>query len=358
MAHLHEMRDADSHFTIDGTTMVITNPNTSKNKLRVGDHSSEIFTFEIPRYVENHDMLLCNKIGIHYLDAGANKVDVSKDVYWVEDAAVSEDNPDVIVFSWTISGNATKYAGMLSWGIMFGCLEDDGITYSYVKNTEIFSGITISDGYNFTEAVAAEYADVLEKWKKELVDAGTLTEEDIKNAVDGYLQENPITIQPLTFTGAVEAEYNGSEPVTVNIPSGGGGGGESTFRLINTVNITEEVSTITIDKDGDGNAFEISEVLIYFDTTTYATASANFYFRPLCRAIYNMLCYGFINTTAGDNFHRWIYAKHIANGFWRAEFVMNTDHKVPLYSNPGETITSFELTGQTLAAGNIYVYGR
>ena len=36
------------------------------------------------------------------------------------------------------------------------------------------------------------------------------------------------TAQPmekLTFTGAVEAEYDGSEPVTVEIPQGGGGGG-------------------------------------------------------------------------------------------------------------------------------------
>lgn len=162
----------------------------------------------------------------------------------------------------------------------------------------------------------------------------------------------------LTFTGAVTASYDGSEAVTVEIPSGGGSSGESAFRLINTVNITEEVSTITIDKDSDGNAFEISEVLIYFDATTYATASGTFYFRPLGKAAYNMSCYGFINTTAGSNYRRLIYAKHIANGFWRAEFVLNTAHNLPLYTQPGETITSFQLLGQTLAAGNIYVYGR
>lgn len=34
------------------------------------------------------------------------------------------------------------------------------------------------------------------------------------------------TMAALTFTGAVEATYNGSTPVTVNIPTGGGGGGE------------------------------------------------------------------------------------------------------------------------------------
>lgn len=159
----------------------------------------------------------------------------------------------------------------------------------------------------------------------------------------------------LTFTGAVTGSYDGSQAVTVEIPSGGG---ESVFRLINTINISEGVPTITIDKDSNGNAFEISEVLIYFDSTTYATSDGTFYFRPLGQSSYNMACYNFISKTAGGNYQRWIYAKHIANGFWRAEFIMNTGHNVPLYSNPGETITSFQLLGQTLAAGNIYIYGR
>lgn len=181
MAHLHEVRDADTHFTIDAETMVITNTNAAKNKLRVGDHNSEVLTFEIPRYIENHDVLLCDKIGIHYMNAGTNKVDVSKDVYWVTDAAVSEEDENIVLFSWLVSGNATKYVGSLSFGIMFGCLEEDN-TYSYVKNTEIFSGITISDGYNFTEAVVEQYSDVLEQWKKEL---SQLSEEKVDKQ-DGY----------------------------------------------------------------------------------------------------------------------------------------------------------------------------
>lgn len=178
MAHLHEVRDADTHFTIDAETMVITNTNAAKNKLRVGDHNSEVLTFEIPRYIENHDVLLCDKIGIHYMNAGTNKVDVSKDVYWVTDAAVSEEDENIVLFSWLVSGNATKYVGLLSFGIMFGCLEEDN-TYSYVKNTEIFSGITISDGYNFTEAVVEQYSDVLEQLIKELEEDISQLSEDI-----------------------------------------------------------------------------------------------------------------------------------------------------------------------------------
>ena len=194
-------------------------------------------------------------------------------------------------------------------------------------------------------------------------DAGSkkLATEEYVNSVVPEIPSIP-TVLPnpyaLTFTGAVTGSYDGSEAVSVEIPSGGSGGGESAFRLINTVNISEEVSTITIDKDSGGNAFEISEVLIYFDNTTYATAEGTFYFRPLGQSRYNIACYNFISKTAGGNYQRWIYAKHIANGFWRAEFIMNTGHNVPMYSNPGEKITSFQLLGQTLAAGNIYIYGR
>ena len=41
-----------------------------------------------------------------------------------------------------------------------------------------------------------------------------------------YPDSSGSTMAELTFTGAVEATYNGSTPVTVNIPTGGGGGGE------------------------------------------------------------------------------------------------------------------------------------
>lgn len=208
MAHLHEVRDADTHFTIDAETMVITNTNAAKNKLRVGDHNSEVLTFEIPRYIENHDVLLCDKIGIHYMNAGTNKVDVSKDVYWVTDAAVSEEDENIVLFSWLVSGNATKYVGLLSFGIMFGCLEEDN-TYSYVKNTEIFSGITISDGYNFTEAVVEQYSDVLEQWKKELSQLSEEMEELTKELstvkIDNTLTESGMAADSKVTGDAIEA---------------------------------------------------------------------------------------------------------------------------------------------------------
>ena len=59
--------------------------------------------------------------------------------------------------------------------------------------------------------------------------------------------------------------YDGSAPLSVEIPSGGTGGAsvEKQWRLLNTVTLTEPVSAIEILTDSDGNPFEISEFAVY-----------------------------------------------------------------------------------------------
>lgn len=69
MPHTHPVIDNDLHFSINTLTREISN-GSKKVKLMQGDHASEIFTFEIPRYVDGHDMSLCNKIAVHYINVG------------------------------------------------------------------------------------------------------------------------------------------------------------------------------------------------------------------------------------------------------------------------------------------------
>ena len=63
----------------------------------------------------------------------------------------------------------------------------------------------------------------------------------------------------LTFTGSVTGTYDGSEPVTVNIPSGGGSSG---FRLVRDLTLTESAESVIINSDDDGNTFSLSECFI------------------------------------------------------------------------------------------------
>ena len=51
----------------------------------------------------------------------------------------------------------------------------------------------------------------------------------------------------LTFTGAVTGSYDGSAPVRVEIPSGGGSGGSASLQLLTEGTLTEDTATIYVD---------------------------------------------------------------------------------------------------------------
>lgn len=171
MAHKHSVYDTDAHFKIDPITREITNLATTKSKLMQGDHNSERFTFEIARLVEGHDMSQIDKIEIHYTNTDNKTKEQSKGVYIAKDMQSSPNDDDVVIFSWLISKKATKYAGSLSFRITFKCLTGTTIDYSW--NTAQFGSISIGDGQDNSEDVAAEFTpDVLEQLRGEKGDPG------------------------------------------------------------------------------------------------------------------------------------------------------------------------------------------
>lgn len=167
MAHLHEVKDSDTHFIINPVTMAISNAQNEKNKLQQGDHNSEIFTFQIPKEVEGHDMSLCDVVRVHYINTSTSKADISKDIHKVVDIAVAEDDAETLVFTWLIHGNATKYNGSLAFRILFACT-DENDNYTYKKWTEIYKGISIGEGFENEETVLEAQADILKQEFDEL----------------------------------------------------------------------------------------------------------------------------------------------------------------------------------------------
>lgn len=193
--HLHEMRDSDNHFVIDPATMAITNKS-KKHKLQQGDHNSEIYSFEIPRLLEGHDMTLCNLVQIHYINIKVDKTEQQSDVYKVTDMAVCDPETDTLVFTWTVHGNATQYAGSLNFRIHFYCINDKG-EYTYKKHTEIFKGITISDGFDNVAAIEEAHSDILSVFEARLdaLEKGIITVPDYSVYfdidADGLISLNP-----------------------------------------------------------------------------------------------------------------------------------------------------------------------
>jgi lysophospholipase L1-like esterase len=169
MAHKHNVYDTDKHFTINPITRVVKNDPSQKATVIQFDHNSERFTFELPRFVEGHDMTECNKVEVHYLNVDVKTKYERRGVYISDDLKVSADDPNVVVCSWLISGNATELVGTLSFVVRYCCVEGDVVTYAW--NTAVAT-VNVSTGINGSDMVIAEYADVLEKWKAELFNAG------------------------------------------------------------------------------------------------------------------------------------------------------------------------------------------
>ena len=185
MAHVHSVSDDDRVFVIDPTNRSITHDG-DEIVLVKGDHNSEVFSFEIPRIVEGHDMSLCDHVRIHYSNTDRRRKNESKDIYYVTDCVV---NGDVVNFSWTLSGNATKYYGTLSFLVQFCCLEEDG-TYSYIWNTDTYKSIPVYDSYNNSEGVAENYADVFGKIFLQLEKVPDWNQND-ETAAD-YIKNKPL----------------------------------------------------------------------------------------------------------------------------------------------------------------------
>lgn len=179
MAHSHQIVDDDRRFTIDPNSRVISYDGDAITLIQ-GDHNSESFSFEIPRFVEGHDMSLCNQIKIHFNNTDRRKKNESKDIYPVKNAVVSD---DMLVFDWLISGKATKYNGTLSFLIQFCCLEEDG-TYSYLWHTDMYKGITIASSYNNSEGIAEDYSDLLEEWRSQVIQQIELSNTNIAKLID------------------------------------------------------------------------------------------------------------------------------------------------------------------------------
>lgn len=208
MSHLHEMRDTDSHFIVDPVTRTIKNTSI-KSTLIQYDHKSEILTFEIPRYVDDHDMSLCNRVEIHYVNSNSSTRQQNLGVYEVEDFHVSEDDENVVIWSWPIPNHATQFVGPLAFAFRFACLTEDVVDYAW--STAPFNGIAVSAGIYNSEHFVEEYIDILQQWENKI---GTSIE-DVKQTTSSS-DPNGVNIITLVLSNGKKQSFvvrNGITPI-------------------------------------------------------------------------------------------------------------------------------------------------
>lgn len=166
MPHTHSVADDDLYFVIDPTTREIDN-GSKKVKLIQYDHNSEMLTFELSRFVEGHDMSLCDSIRVNYININKSTREQMTGTYEAKDLVVDDSK---ITFTWLISRNATQYIGPLNFLIKFMCMDENGfVTYEW--HTDIFKYVYVSTGMSNEESIEEEYPDILEQWKNEILAA-------------------------------------------------------------------------------------------------------------------------------------------------------------------------------------------
>ena len=205
MGHEHNVQDLDARFTIDPVTRQIKNESKKKLLLAQGDHNSEIYGFRCPRYIESHDMSLCNKVEVHFFNYESQSKKVNSGKYEVTDLKIGEDE-STVEFSWTISGNGTQLQGYTEFLVRFKCVDENDIV-TYAWNTLFFSDVNVGRGSTVDELFETEYVDIIEQWKASVM---RTFKDDLtawKNAKEQELAED-LTAWEQEAKEEIEADFN------------------------------------------------------------------------------------------------------------------------------------------------------
>ena len=210
--HAHPLKTVVPDFKIDAISREVIQVTDKVITLMQFDHNSEKLRFECPRYVDGHDMSLCDKVEVHFVNAVAAS-DISKaGKYTVVDLEINEDNPELVNFSWVVSRNATEHIGTLVFSVRFTCLNGTEIEYAW--HTSAFSFVSVDQGLvnELDESYDTLYLDNLETKASERIEQ--ITTATLDRAIEAL--ENSIVndVQSLgarmdTFTKLAEGSTTG-----------------------------------------------------------------------------------------------------------------------------------------------------
>ena len=212
--HVHTVTDSDTYFVIDPINREIENTARRKNMLMQRDHKSERFTFDLARYVEGHDMSLCNRVRLHWINIDEETGEENSDVIELTDLMVNPENDNSVICSWLITRKSTQLVGMLSFIIQYMCISDDG-NVEYEWWTDIYSDIEIKKSFNNSEQIAIEYSDVLEQWRSNLLPEAIIAALDRAKASGDFNGADGVDGTSVTVVSVTEStEDGGSNIVT------------------------------------------------------------------------------------------------------------------------------------------------
>ena len=217
MAHLHDIRDNDSHYIIDPETRNVTNRTGKMVTVIQYDHNSERVTFEIPREIEGHDMSLSDIVQVFYENtskgtSASSRVTVSG-ANGILDMAPAEDDPDILVFSWLIGQQTTQLVGTVKFQIRFICHGDNEEIPEYSWRTNLCTAFTVLASLDTINDVVETNPDIYMELDRRMhqLELRGVSDERLSNSVSEYVDDYLEAIPLTAYDIAVKYGYNGSE---------------------------------------------------------------------------------------------------------------------------------------------------
>jgi hypothetical protein len=210
--HTHPVPDTDTYFVIDPVTRKIENTNPKKHVIMQYDHNSERCTFELPRFIDGHDMLECTSVTVNVDNIevvefeGAEEAEpveprINSDAPDMTDLRIHPNDPEKVISSWLISRNSTQLAGILSFHIEYKCVDSNG-NVVYEWSTDNYDEYEIRARKKNGEAVIAPHIDTLEQWRTRIFGAGDSVMANIE--AEGEAQVAAVKAESETQQEAVE----------------------------------------------------------------------------------------------------------------------------------------------------------
>lgn len=184
VVHSHTVTDPDAYFVVDPDTRLISNMSQVPNKIMQNDHNSEIYTIEIPRVIEGHDMTKCNRVLLHFINIENGGKQQWDDVAELTLEAGGADGG--LISRWLIPREATQYAGSLNFLLHYSCIDSDG-NAAYEWHTDIYKDVIVAPTFSNTEAAIIPYSNILEEWYQRLFGSTDSIIETIRNEVDAQM---------------------------------------------------------------------------------------------------------------------------------------------------------------------------
>ena len=239
---------------IDPETRTITVPPEYQLLGVENDKRVERITFRCPKIVgDNQDLSQNYQLFVNYQNANGDP-----DAYHIDDMEVDGDN---ITFSWLLEENVTKYKGSIQ--IAFAAIIPGDTPEDPDKNrwnTTINTDCTVLTGLKCTQQVAESNPDALVQiWaaidELKAGGGGTVDPEQIKQAVNGYLEENPVS----GMTAEQEQQLNQNTTDVTDLKSAND---DFVVKIFNLASSVENVFKNVVFKSANTESFDYLSNLV------------------------------------------------------------------------------------------------